>query len=163
MEKDKDEFPPLLEAGFHEKTVEQLRALCVDARRFQKSTSRARLMDRLSSLIGSTTRLGIVGEFWIDGSFLTEKLDPKDVDLSLRIQASVYDQGTPEQIKFMDWLTEIHDTEQIDGYLQLEFPVDDPNYALGISNHDYWKKQWGISRTGVPKGIAVVKLPRRSK
>lgn len=60
----------------------------------------------------------------------------------------------------MEWLTEIWESEKIDGYLHLEWPEGHAEYELGQENFRIWKKQWGFSRHGVPKGIAVVKLGR---
>jgi hypothetical protein len=56
-------------------------------------------------VISSTTTLQVQrlvdakidGEIWADGSFLTEKIDPKDVDVIVRIDGhAVYDKGTSD-------------------------------------------------------------------
>ncbi|HEY1602478.1 MAG TPA: hypothetical protein VGG64_22940 [Pirellulales bacterium] len=154
----KDEFPPLLPDGFHVMTASELRALAVDEKRFPGSSSRAALMGRLEHIIAVLREKRIDGELWIDGSFLTEKIDPDDIDISLRIQAAAYDNGSPDQVQTIDWMTGLWQTDSIDGYLHLEWPIGHPNHSVGLGNFEYWKRQWGRGRNGTPKGIVVVNL-----
>jgi hypothetical protein len=154
----KPEFPPLLQPGFHAMSVDELRALTVDDKRFPGSTTRCVLMGRLEHVIQVLTVQRIDGELWIDGSFLTEKSDPEDIDVSLRVQAAIYDNGTPDQRQAMDWMTGLWQSDCIDGYLHFEWPIAHPNHALGLANCAYWQHQWGRSRGGIFKGIVVVKL-----
>ena len=39
------------------------------------------LMTCLESIIENLCKAGMSGELWVDGSFLTEKIDPDDIDL----------------------------------------------------------------------------------
>lgn len=80
---DKEEFPPLLEPGFHVTTLADLRSGCVTA--FPLSKSRAQIMDGLEKFVDMLRSEGIVGDLWIDGSFMTQKLDPEDVDIVLSV------------------------------------------------------------------------------
>ena len=154
----KVEFPPLLSEGFHPKTLTEVRALCVDDPKFSRSTTRADIMLRLERAIGRLEAAEVEGEVWIDGSFLTSKVDPEDVDLSLRIDGDYFDHATEYQQAVMNDLTELWDTEKIDGYLHFEWPDGHELYDLGQDNYNVWKKQWGMSRSGTPKGIVVVEL-----
>jgi hypothetical protein len=158
MLRDQSEYAPLLPAGFHEMTLIDLYVLCVNSQRFSDSMSRNRIMARLERAIQSLIANSIPGEVWVNGSFLTEKIDPEDVDVSIRVDGDFYDMATAQQRQILRWITEIADSEKIDGYLHLEWPVGHPHHAIGVENYEYWKKQWGISRSGVAKGIAVLKL-----
>jgi Family of unknown function (DUF6932) len=160
MAADKEEFTPLFPAGFHFKTLAELRAHCVGQPRFKDSQTRDGIMSRLEAVFKRLIHAKIVGEVWVDGSFLTEKRDPEDVDISLRVDGDFFDKATPDQRQAMEWITEIWDTEKIDGYLHLEWPPGHSEFALGQENYKIWQKQWGFSRRGVPKGIAVVELPK---
>ena len=101
----------------------------------------------------------MAGELWVDGSFLTEKINPGDVDVVLRIQSSVYDDGTSEQRMMVDWIRgNLKEYNLCDSYVFHEFPKDDPDYSLGKRDRDYWSKWFGHSRSQVPKGIAVIEL-----
>jgi hypothetical protein len=60
-------------------TLQGLRKLCVNA--FPLSSRRDRLMRSVEALCTTVSTALIVSEIWIDGSFLTQKMDPDDVDL----------------------------------------------------------------------------------
>ena len=78
----KEEFPPLLPLGFHRLTLIQVRAICVD--RFPKSATRASIMDGIDFVVSELHRSGLRLEIWVNGSFLTQKLDPEDSDIAVR-------------------------------------------------------------------------------
>ncbi|SPF43697.1 conserved hypothetical protein [Candidatus Sulfopaludibacter sp. SbA4] len=62
-------------------------------------------MTGLRTVVTRIVQCGITeGEIWINGSFLTEKIDPKDVDLILMYAARFYDSGTEAQTALIDWL-----------------------------------------------------------
>lgn len=82
--------------------MDEVRRLCVD--RFPTSASRHTIMVGLEHVVQELNSHAIEGELWVDGSFLTEKIDPEDVDLVLRIQAEFYDNARPDQQKVVDWL-----------------------------------------------------------
>jgi hypothetical protein len=155
-----EERPPLLPDGFHEMTLDALRALCADSKRFAAIPYRTYLMDSLVALAGRLNRAKIEGEIWVDGSFLTEATDPSDVDISLNVMGDFYDAASPAKKKLMDSVELIKAAEHIDGYLVFQWPKGDLSYRLGQDNLALWRKQWRESRGGVLKGIAVVKLSR---
>ena len=80
----KPEFPPLLDVGLHQMTMAELRGLCVD-RFADRAISREPIMSGLEALLRKLKDGGIVGNLWVDGSFLTQKSDPGDVDLLLHM------------------------------------------------------------------------------
>jgi hypothetical protein len=98
----KEEFPPLLPQGFHSLTLQQLRNLCVDD--FPDSKERAQILAGLEAVLERAWAVGIRCTVWLDGSFVTKKIDPDDVDFILLIDAVYYDHGTPKQADFIDWL-----------------------------------------------------------
>ena len=98
----KEEFPPLLSQGFHELSIGELKKLCVD--KFLLSKSRPEIMAGFESLYGQAAGLGITGKIWVDGSFLTEKIEPGDIDFIFVVPSHFYDRGTPNQVAFLDWL-----------------------------------------------------------
>ena len=99
----KPELPPLLQPGLHRVTMPRLRKLCVDA--FPLSTTRLKLFDGLNRLLAWFAQTSIAAEMWIDGSFLTQKIDPSDVDLVLKIEAVKYFSWSDEQKDILEWLT----------------------------------------------------------
>jgi hypothetical protein len=69
---DKQDWRPLLPAGFHDLDQNALRRLCVE--RFPESVTRPQIMRNLEAAITQINQQAISGEIWIDGSILTEKL-----------------------------------------------------------------------------------------
>ena len=61
-------------------SLEGLHALTVAHHRFVLSRTRPEIMRNLWIVAASLCNWAISCELWIDGSFLTEKIDPKDVD-----------------------------------------------------------------------------------
>jgi hypothetical protein len=101
---DKPEFPPLFPPEMRPFTLPELRVLCVDG--FPLSDSRDLLMSCLEHAFAVLEQSGIVGELWVDGSFLTHKIDPDDVDLVLAMDAAFVDSASPEQREVMTWFAD---------------------------------------------------------
>ncbi len=151
------DYPPLLPGGLHAVTVDRLRELCLTP--FGLSQSRPVLMENLAAVIAELIRLGVPGELWVDGSFLTSKLEPKDVDMALRIRGPFYDRATPEQRQAVDAIEgRLLLQNGFDSYVFFELPADHPDYAMAQVGYDYWKGLFGSSREDAAKGIAVVAL-----
>ncbi len=116
-------------------------------------------MAGLAEVVERLSAYQVAGELWVDGSFLTEKINPGDVDIVLRVPSSVYDDGTIEQRRTIDWIGEnLKEYNLCDSYVFPEFPENDPNYLLGKQRRDYWSNLFGYSRGRTPKGIAVIEL-----
>src|SRR6266446_285097 len=92
----KEEFPPLYPEGFHETSLRDIRNRCVDHEQFRLSSARGPLMDQFEETIMSLLSAGVIGSVWLDGSFVTEKINPVDIDFVLEIESNVYDSGSAE-------------------------------------------------------------------
>ncbi len=104
----------------------------------------------------------IIGDLWIDGSFLTLKIDPEDVDLTLRLKSEFVDSSSPEQQEIINWFNAAEGLKQpyhCHSFAWVDYPEGHPAYWGSEWDRAYWIRQWGVSRGGVRKGIAVVKLP----
>jgi hypothetical protein len=158
------DFPPLLTPGFHGMTLEQLHRFAVEQPRFRLSSTRQQIMRNLWTIAGCLCRWGISGELWIDGSFLTEKIDPPDVDFVVVVEETFFASATPEQESIMNWLCE-DDTQPAklaftcDSYSLYRLPSTDPSYVSYAVLDAYWKKQFGTSRDGESKGMALIAVP----
>lgn len=154
------EFPPLLTQGFHPMIVSELRLLCVDRPPFPLSLSRAGIMDGLESLLERVNRIGLAMEVWINGSFLTEKMNPRDSDIVIRVARSDWATATNAQKTAVFWVndTDLEPEFKCDAYA---FVDDSSGPQLDDSEGDrgYWIRQYGFSRGDIPKGVAVVVLP----
>ncbi len=102
----------------------------------------------------------VLGDLWVDGSFLTEKIDPIDVDVVVAVDGdAVYDRGSVEQRAALDWaIGNQKTTLKCDSYVLMEYPLGHRLYDEGRWNYSYWHRQWGFDRRDDPKGIVVISL-----
>ena len=158
----KPEFPPLLERGFQHWTMPQVRAGLVTA--FATSLTRRGIMAGLERFVGRLDEAGITGELWLDGSFLTEKIDPEDVDCLVRVPSDLYD-GDAAKRTVVDWASEVdrRDTRSCDADKWVEYTQGHPLFRQSDADREFWTGWFGKSRGGVPKGIVVVVLPTVKK
>ena len=142
-------------------TLGEVSSLCVD--RFPLSTTRPMLFGKLRQVLRKLVENSIVGEVWIDGGFVTEQIDPKDVDFVLRVESAFYENCTGEQRALMDWMNRDLMTEYLcDTYLLVEWPEGHDLYAKGQNDRWSYLDLFGAGksprRRKQPKGIAVVSL-----
>ena len=138
-------------------SLSEVRTLCVDS--FPSSTTRQQIIEGLEKIIAALKSKNIPGEVWIDGSFVTGKMNPKDVDLVLRCPAEFYENSTQDQRDTVDWLqSNLKEEYLCDSYCFMEWPEGHSNYWLGEYMYSYWMRQFGFSRGSEMKGIAVVPL-----
>lgn len=151
-------FPTLLSLGWHHLPIAELRKLCVD--KFPLSDTRERIMQGLEEIVKRLRAKDIVGVLWVNGSFLTEKINPADVDVVLFINGTFLESATTEQVGAIDWVSSnLKDSFRCDSYVSIEYPQSHPQHSYGEYWRAYWTRQWGFDREDNPvKGIAVVSL-----
>lgn len=121
-------------------------------------------MEGFEVVVGVLESARITGRLWIDGSFLTEKIDPDDIDLVLSLDGLALKTPTLSQRRVLNWWSgDLKSRHRCDTYVFFEFPYGDPNYSFGRKWWKYWYDLFGSSRSGVPKGIAFVDVPRTSR
>jgi hypothetical protein len=134
---------------------------------FPLSNTRDKIMLGLEAVIAALRKESVVGEVWVDGSFVTDKINPKDSDILLHVEGDFYDNATPEQKRVIDWVgnDDLKTPHYCDSYIYLDYPAGHPWYWYGVYFLAYWMKQYGFSRddpaTGAPKyikGLALIKL-----
>ena len=158
----KVDAPPLLTPGFHTMDLERLHMVAVECPRFKLSSTRAQIMRNLWTVVGCLAQWGIWGELWIDGSFLTQKINPSDVDIILVLPERFLDTATPEQLSILDWW-EHRDCQpktlfSCDTYTNPKAEASHPDYSEYRRMETYWTKWFGISRQDEPKGIVRMLL-----
>ena len=152
----------MLAQGFHRLSVIEVRTLCVT--NFLDSTVRSDLMAGYEAIHDRALSLGITGEVWIDGSFLTQKIDPDDVDFVFLIDAAFYDSGTRDQYEFIEWLISNENDPKKAFFCHtdvvLVYPSASPWRHLTVADMRHWEeKVYGYSVAAhQPKGIVVVEL-----
>ena len=120
-------------------------------------------MHSLESLLAGLSSAAVKAQVWIDGSFLTNKIDPDDVDLVVAIQEQDFllAWATPTGKLMLERIArkEFANPIKCDSYINLEYPPGSPRYAFGQKQRDYWLKTFGEARNGEKKGMAVLEVP----
>lgn len=150
------EYAPLLPEGLHPVDETALRQLCLAS--FPRSRTRGRLFAAMEQLIALLRNSGIAAEVWIDGSFVTRKPDPRDVDVVLFVDWSFAESGTPRQrtvIRDLDDRTPVVPSG-LDLFTVIEYPVGHPLHTPSAVPRRYWALEFGHDRDGRPKGILTL-------
>lgn len=97
---------------------------------------------------------------WVDGSFVTAKRDPSDVDVVTFVDGAAFD-SLPENAKAL--LGQLFDTKlsklafRCDGYLVPTRPAAHPGHRRVDGLRDYWRDTWTRHRQGGQKGFLNVR------
>lgn len=147
---EKKEFSPLLAAGLHDMSLESIQTLCVEP---FNSPRREMLFDNFSTFASIIRGLGARGYFWLDGSFLTEKHSPDDIDLVVELDLATLCL-LPVEVHHRIQAT-VNDAKArylCDAYTVTTSPNHDSDRA-------YWRGLFGFFRDErTPKGIARVPI-----
>lgn len=117
---------------------------------FGESITRRRLFEsfrQYNDQIKTTLPAGAEFRQWIDGSFVTQKRNPNDIDVVTFIDFGLYEQYE----SFFDSLRQLRHSGKkgIDGYFVRVYPIDHPNYRL----YDLDRADWSFRfNTPKPKG-----------
>ena len=159
MSKNKIQFDNLgnLESGFHILDMEDLEHYFVDA--FPKSKSRKRLFDNLIRYIYRfSDEVFPFFKMWIDGSFITNKTNPKDVDFAVFIDHKVYElRGDNLMDSFWSFSLE---AQNLDAFIITEYPNKHSNYADFQQVKQYYYDLFSEDRLGFPKGIVQINFQK---
>jgi hypothetical protein len=151
------DFPPLLPPGFHIMSMAEIRELCVTPF-LPASTTRGLIMGDLELIHNELACSGIKCELWIDGSFLTQKVDPADVDILLCVDGPFINSATvPQQDLVMKIASNLKPILKCDSYVVAVFPDGHPSHINTMNVLAYWRGLFGFSRQLGPKGIAIIK------
>lgn len=151
------EWSPLLEPGIHPMTFQELHDLC--AKQFEATSNRAKLLEGLCGFLDRLSFPNVETTVWIDGSFLTRKYNPNDVDLVLHASASEYDNNAEYKLA-MDWAIGDEPRAMFGCHSFVMFPNSD---ILSEVDWRYWLNRFGFGRNDVPKGIASLQINRRPR
>lgn len=159
----KADFPRLLEPGFHPMTLAEVKTLCVT--NFPASTRRGMIFAGLTGFLSEMSATGLVGDVWLDGSFVTRKPDPSDCDLVISADSAKLEALLPTQQELIRKRVRTgHDQTKIvhhcDVYLFPVYPlIHTLHVPVTLSQRAYWEDQFGFDHSKHAKGMAVVKLP----
>jgi hypothetical protein len=84
----------------------------------------------------------------VDGSYLTEEIDPGDIDFAVCVTPSFYESCSETQLSYLDWIRDSREPKLIyscDCYLCVEYPNDHPEWFEGIQERSYWVNLFATS------------------
>jgi len=142
----KPEFPPLLSAGLHRFDAVGLQRLTV--RNFAASVSRQRLWDNFKRLvIDKITRVGLSCEIWLNGSFLTHKIDPNDVDFVVDVPINSWQHATHHQAALLYQYSAMAfpASDVLHSFVMYNTPPGHPMESGAIAIHRQWERDFGTA------------------
>ena len=147
----KAEFASLLPPGLHALDIEELREACVA--QFHLSVRRPALFVGFETFVNDLRLVVSKGQIWVDGSFLTEKTEPDDIDIALILDADEVNALGPSERGFLQMIAHRPTAKA-------KYHCD--AYIVNSSDHQwlsYWRGWFGFFRDGkTAKGMAVVEI-----
>jgi len=109
----------------------------------------------LRYLEGFKSRVGRRFTVWVNGSYVTQRLNPKDLDFVVFLDYRVYEEQEPFLDKFWSFSLE---AEGLDAYLVKAFPAGHPLHQQTLSDRALWlslyqKTKWREDNAFYEKGF----------
>ncbi len=119
---------------------------------FNESKSRAYLFEEMKSFLEELKRI-IENPFyiWIDGSFVSQKLRPKDIDVLIYVERTILN-----QVEAYLYQLKQRFRPNIDSYFIEVLPRTHPKYFLFEMNQTDWLFTFSTSRSFQNKGIIQI-------
>lgn len=140
----KPDYPPLLSPGRHTISLQEIERIAVLA--YPNNNRRKDMFELFLVWLNELRSIGVSGTLWIDGSFLTAKPDPSDIDCILW-NPTTNSPLTSEQELIAAKLTDqaiAHATYGLDFYLELPANADEEfhkkSYWMGILGFGHDRK-----------------------
>ncbi len=113
---------------------------------FERNSKRHLLLERYENYMEDLGKLLRHGYFqWIDGSFISKKPDPRDMDLVTFIDARNFDRN--ERIFANDYMTNrARRRYQLDAYVNVDYPPLHRKSVYTRSDLLYWQHQFETTK-----------------
>ena len=85
-------------------SLAEVQIRCVDE--FDLSTTRKPLMEAFTQVLDCLSAANVTCEIWLDGSFVTAKINPTDIDFIAVVDSRLYDNGSDEVRGALDALVD---------------------------------------------------------
>lgn len=149
-----DRLPP----GRHQATVAEVEAAFANA--YPSSASRGPLFEQWRLLSAAIERIVEIQDQWLDGSYVTTKENPADIDLVSHFDGPALDALDPIEKTLLIGLIHGHQSRDIhacDSFYIAIYPAGHPARAQYEAALRYWDNLFGRHRDGDPKGYVEVK------
>jgi hypothetical protein len=126
--------------------------------KFQESQTRALIYEGLIMFLTNFYNFTKVSfEIWVDGSFVTKKINPNDIDIVLIVDNNIL-QLKGKELDNLFKSKEAKVTYHVDAYTIAEYYISSPQYPLFQIEKAYWANWFGYTRRNrqgkrYPKGF----------
>lgn len=140
----------VMDPGIHEFDMQQFHDIFVH--QFTTSERRQEIFNSFIDFLKNLMNGYNIQEVWIDGSFVTEKVNPNDVDLILFFEVEDY-------VKIRPLWEGFRHQDNIDPYCEIilndhtKSKVSSKELSIITNQRNYWRGQFGFDRVDTPKGI----------
>ena len=145
----------MLPSGFHEYTFEQFLTQFVEG--FPTSQRRKDIAKTLLTFAKEIFSYGIPYEFWVDGSYVTTKINPNDADVIVFLQAA----SAAKILTIRGHLRQKY-LPNLDTYYAFAASPENQSclkpdvFQKVVNDRNYWRGQFGFDRADNPKGIVKI-------
>lgn len=156
----KYDYPPLLAPGRHLMSLAEIEPLCVQnfGRGAPSWEGRQILFFALEDFVQTVLRAHIRCDLYIDGSFLTKKPHPDDVDVIVTIDHAIYVTLSEEQMQVLELINSDHFAPNVDATAWVSYSREHEHHKSALDGSQVIES-YGIehSREWL-KGFVVVRL-----
>ncbi len=122
---------------------------------FPSNKRREKLFMSFNSWYDSLITLGLQGVIWVDGSFLTEKSNPSDIDI-VSINLTLTRQLTPLE---NSELSKLLNHNHVKTVYDLDYYMEQPSLQKLVHREAYWKGFFGFQHDRISaKGFVEIVL-----
>jgi hypothetical protein len=146
-----------LSPGRHQASPDEVEAEFVGA--FPASQARRPLFDAWSTLSEAIERVVPLETQWVDGSFISSKIEPGDIDVVSHLDGPSMDElDNPAQMLLYSLVAGPLSKQLFgcDSYWLAVYPEGHPARPVYDQALEYWDQQFGSDREGAPKGYIEV-------
>jgi len=151
-----------LEAGIHNATMDVFHGTFVAS--FPHSSTRNKIYEGFVKYLTDLFSTGSDYEPLIDGSYVTKKNDPSDIDCLIIADAAAVDALSDADKQILSSLfshPECKSKYSCDAYFLVAVPEGHPGYNHYRTMRKYWLGEFGYDRQEQPKGIVrIVEVSR---
>jgi hypothetical protein len=149
----KQDYPPILKAGIHPMTLDQIREAFVSP--LPEATPRLRMFSLFDQWVARLRQLNVTGTLWLDGSFVTRKPNPNDLDCVLWNPSFAGPESEASKIEVTSMIDRASAKAVYGIDLYIETPL--PNARMG--REAYWRGIFGFQHDGrSAKGFVELKI-----
>lgn len=143
-----------LNPGIHKYSVNEFKNQFVDS--FELSTTRQDIYSKFKYWVNLLTQILPPKYMWLDGSFLTTKLNPNDIDLVVFYDPKDITEDISKDLGNI--INNVSRSLRCDAYFSYCFKDWSPSETANVdpmitTKRTYWKGQFGFDRNDEPKGI----------